>query len=53
MANASPSQDMIQELHVLWITAGLCCDGETVAMTGATQPSIEDLMQSAIPGIPR
>lgn len=44
---------MLQEIEVLWITAGLGCDGDTVAMTGATQPSLEDLVQGALPGIPR
>ncbi len=42
----------INELDVLWITAGLGCDGESVAMTAATQPSIEDIVLGAIPGIP-
>lgn len=41
------------EIHVLWITAGLGCDGDTIAMTAATQPSIEDLVFGALPGIPR
>jgi hydrogenase small subunit len=49
MANPSPSQDVMEELHVLWSTAGLRCDGETVALTAATQPSIEALVQGAIP----
>ena len=39
-------------IDVLWITAGLGCDGDTIAMTAATQPSIEDLILGAIPGIP-
>ena len=34
----------IAELDILWITAGLSCDGDTVAMTAATQPSIEDVL---------
>jgi hypothetical protein len=34
----------INEISVLWITAGLGCDGESVALTAATQPSIEDLV---------
>jgi hydrogenase small subunit len=42
-----------RELDVLWITAGLGCDGETIAMTAATQPSIEDIVLGAIPGIPK
>src|ERR1700730_16001551 len=43
----------IKELDVLWITAGLGCDGDTIAMTAATQPSIEDIVRGAIPGIPK
>jgi hydrogenase small subunit len=43
----------ITEIDVLWLTAGLSCDGDTIAMTAATQPSIEDLVLGAIPGIPK
>jgi hydrogenase small subunit len=43
----------IESIDVLWITAGLSCDGDTVAMTAATQPSIEDLVLGAIPGVPK
>ena len=43
----------IPEIHVLWITAGLGCDGDTVSITAATQPSIEDLVLGAIPAIPK
>src|SRR5205085_6846014 len=43
----------IQEIDVLWITAGLGCDGDTVSITAATQPSIEDIVLGAIPGIPK
>ena len=43
----------IPEMHVLWITAGLGCDGDTISMTAATQPSIEDLLLGALPGIPK
>lgn len=43
----------IKELDVLWITAGLGCDGDTIAMTAATQPSIEDIVLGAFPGIPK
>jgi hydrogenase small subunit len=43
----------IEEIDVLWITAGLGCDGDTIAITAATQPSIEDLVLGAIPGIPK
>jgi hydrogenase small subunit len=43
----------IPAIDVLWLTAGLGCDGDTVAITAATQPSIEDILLGAIPGIPR
>ena len=39
----------LKEIDVLWITAGLGCDGDTVAMTAATQPSIEDIISGAMP----
>ena len=38
------TQPAITEIDVLWITAGLGCDGDTIAMTAATQPSIEDIV---------
>ena len=43
----------VSEVHVLWITAGLRCDGDTVSITAATQPSIEDVVLGAIPGLPK
>ena len=45
-------QAPLRKLDILWITAGLGCDGDTIAMTAATQPSIEDLVLGAIPRIP-
>jgi hydrogenase small subunit len=41
------------EIDVLWINAGLSCDGDTIAMTAATQPSVEDLVLGALPWIPK
>ena len=40
-------------IHVLWINAGLSCDGDSVALTAATQPSIEELALGALPGLPK
>jgi hydrogenase small subunit len=40
-------------VHVVWITAGLGCDGDTISVTAATQPSIEELVLGALPGLPR
>ena len=43
----------VAEVHILWITAGLGCDGDSVSITAATQPSIEDVLLGAIPGCPK
>jgi hydrogenase small subunit len=43
----------VKEIHVLWITAGLGCDGDSISITAATQPSIEDILLGAIPGLPK
>lgn len=43
----------VKEVHVLWITAGLGCDGDTISITAATQPSVEDVVMGAIPGLPK
>jgi hydrogenase small subunit len=45
--------DGIKQIDVLWITAGLGCDGDTISITAATQPSLEDLVLGSIPGIPK
>ena len=43
----------VPEVHILWITAGLGCDGDSVSITAATQPSVEDVVLGAIPGLPK
>jgi hydrogenase small subunit len=43
----------IDEVHILWITAGLGCDGDSVSITAASEPSIEDVMLGAVPGLPK
>jgi hydrogenase small subunit len=43
----------IAELDILWITAGLGCDGDTIAMTAAMQPSIDTILLGGIPWIPK
>lgn len=47
------NSDPIEEIDILWITAGLSCDGDTIAMTAATQPSIEEVLMGAIPWTPK
>ncbi|MBV8781547.1 MAG: hydrogenase expression protein HypE, partial [Phycisphaerae bacterium] len=43
----------VKEVHILWITAGLGCDGDSVSITAASQPSIEDVILGAVPGLPK
>lgn len=43
----------VPEVDVLWITAGLSCDGDSVAVTAATQPSLEDVLLGAVPWLPK
>jgi hypothetical protein len=40
----------IPKMDILWMTAGLGCDGDTIAVTEATQPSIEDFVLSSFRG---
>jgi hydrogenase small subunit len=43
----------VPEVHVLWINAGLSCDGDSVSITAATQPSLEDVLTGAVPWLPK
>lgn len=42
----------IKVVHAFWL-AGMSCDGCTIAVTGATAPSVEDLLTGRLPGVPR
>jgi hydrogenase small subunit len=43
----------VKEIHVIWITAGLSCDGDSVSVTAASLPSIEDIVLGSIPNLPK
>src|ERR1700722_11468576 len=43
----------VEEVHILWISEGMSCDGDSVSITAAGQPSIEDVLLGAIPGLPK
>jgi hydrogenase small subunit len=47
-----PAEQKKPVVHILWINAGLSCDGDSVALTAAMQPSIEELVLGALPGLP-
>ncbi len=42
----------ITEVHAFWL-AGMSCDGCSIAAVGAQNPSVEQLLQGAIPGLPK
>lgn len=42
----------IKEVHAFWL-AGMSCDGCSVAAVGAQNPSVEQLINHEIPGLPR
>lgn len=41
----------LEKVYVFWL-AGMSCDGCTVSVSGATEPSVEDLITGSIPGLP-
>jgi hydrogenase small subunit len=42
----------ITEVHAFWL-AGMSCDGCSIAAVGAQNPSVEQLLTAAIPGLPK
>jgi len=48
-----PLNPPVDEVHILWISEGMSCDGDTVSLTAATQPSLEDVVLGLVPGIPK
>ena len=49
----SHSSPAIKEIDVLWITAGLGCDGDTISIAAATQPSLEEVLLGGHTGNPQ
>jgi len=42
----------VTEVHAFWL-AGMSCDGCTIAAAGAQHPSVEQLINAKIPGLPK
>jgi len=40
------------EVHAFWM-AGMSCDGCSIGISGATKPSVEDLLTGSLPGLPK
>ncbi|MBO0775997.1 MAG: hydrogenase expression protein HypE, partial [Actinobacteria bacterium] len=52
-AAESQAETAAPVVHILWMNGGLGCDGDSVALTAATQPSIEEIALGALPGLPK
>jgi hydrogenase small subunit len=42
-----------EEIHVLWCSEGMSCDGDSVSLTAGTSPPFEDVVAGLIPGLPK
>lgn len=42
----------LKVVHAFWL-AGMSCDGCSIAVVGATAPSVEQLLAGTIPGVPK
>jgi hydrogenase small subunit len=42
----------LEKVYAFWL-AGMSCDGCSISVTGASDPSVEDLLVGNIPGVPR
>jgi hydrogenase small subunit len=49
----NPMMPGFDEIHILWTSEGMSCDGDSVSVTAATLPRIEDVLLGAIPGLPK
>src|ERR1700738_4458092 len=41
-----------ESVHVFWL-AGMSCDGCSIAVVGATNPSVESLLSGSVAGLPK
>src|SRR3954471_22367384 len=41
----------LSKVYAFWLS-GMSCDGCTISALGATEPSVEELLVGAIPGVP-
>ncbi|MBM9510252.1 hydrogenase expression protein HypE [Actinacidiphila acididurans] len=53
MSTVAPAPEAVEEVHILWTSEGMSCDGDTVSVTAASLPSLEDVVLGAIPGLPK
>src|ERR671924_488148 len=51
--SVDPMMPGFEEVHILWTSEGMSCDGDTISITNASLPSVEDVVLGAIPGLPK
>jgi len=51
--SVEPMMPGVEEVHILWTSEGMSCDGDSVSITNASLPSLEDVVMGAIPGLPK
>jgi hydrogenase small subunit len=51
--SASLSNPSALSVHLLWLTAGLGCNGDLASLTNATLPSLENMVTTAASGLPK
>ena len=49
----TPARSGVDEVHILWTSEGMSCDGDSVSITAAMQPSLEDVVLGLLPGLPK
>jgi hydrogenase small subunit len=49
----TPARSGVDAVHILWTSEGMSCDGDSVSITAAMQPSLEDVVLGLIPGLPK
>jgi hydrogenase small subunit len=47
-----PRTGPLEKVYAFWL-AGMSCDGCSISVTGASEPSVEDLLLGNVPGLPR
>jgi hydrogenase small subunit len=48
----TPRAAGVDEVHILWISEGMSCDGDTVSITASDSPALEDVVLGLVPGLP-
>src|SRR5919205_970387 len=51
--SVDPMMPGFDEIHILWTSEGMSCDGDTISITNASLPSLEDVVMGSIPGLPK